>query len=214
MALETARMRHKTIMKSNRTGLLAAPLMAMILGAGCAPGSPEEQHRTAAEAGAAPQASAGQAGREGAAWLLQGDTDERFARAAKHLRGFDMAMVETGYRYTELHWAGRDANWDYAMYQLEKIRTAVENGVERRPRRAASAKMLDAGLIGVEEAIKARDSSAFSKSFEALTTICNACHKAERVSFITVAIPTERQSPVRPSPADGSVDAAAPRGGE
>ena len=39
---------------------------------------------------------------------LRGSVDDRFALVSKHLRGFDMAMVEVGYRYTELYWAGRD----------------------------------------------------------------------------------------------------------
>jgi hypothetical protein len=73
---------------------------------------------------------------EHASWLLQGTTDERFIRVAQHLRGFDVAMVETGYRYAELYWAGQDQNWEYAKYQVDKVRTAIQNGVARRPRRA------------------------------------------------------------------------------
>jgi hypothetical protein len=30
--------------------------------------------------------------------------DEKFALVSKQLRGFDVAMVETGYRHTELYW--------------------------------------------------------------------------------------------------------------
>jgi hypothetical protein len=71
-------------------------------------------------------------------WLA-GTTDEKFDTVAKQLRGFDMAMVETGYRYNELYWAAQDSNWGYAEYQVLKIRTAVENGLERRPNRAKSA---------------------------------------------------------------------------
>ena len=87
---------------------------------------------TACTRPAAPTAS-GEGG-----WLA-GTVDEKFNTVAKQLRGFDMAMVETAYRYTELHWAAQDANWEYAEYQVQKIRTAVENGLERRPRRAKSA---------------------------------------------------------------------------
>jgi hypothetical protein len=39
--------------------------------------------------------AAPQARPEGAAWLLSGTNDDRFTRVAKHLRGFDVAMVET-----------------------------------------------------------------------------------------------------------------------
>jgi cytochrome c556 len=134
---------------------------------------------------------------DGAAWILDGGTDDRFVRVAKHLRGFDVAMVETGYRYTELYWAGQDHNWDYATYQLDKIGTAVANGTERRPGRAASARMLDGVTSQVKDAITRRDEAAFDSAFAALTASCNACHAAERVSFIRVAPPTDRLSPVK-----------------
>jgi hypothetical protein len=129
---------------------------------------------------------------------LRGDVDARFHQVEKHLRGFDVAMVETGYRYGELHWAGSDQNWDYARYQLDKIQTTVNNGVERRPLRAASAKMLDDPADAVRAAIDAADPKAFAAAFSHLTNVCNACHQVEKVGFITVTEPTERLSPVRP----------------
>jgi hypothetical protein len=58
----------------------------------------------------------------------KGSVEGRFHLVAKHLRGFDMAMVETGHRYAELYWAGKDANWAYADYQLAKD---PHNGGER-----------------------------------------------------------------------------------
>lgn len=136
-------------------------------------------------------------GGRGAEWLLAGSERERFERIARQLRGFDVAMVEVGYRYTELYWAGRDENWGFAQYQLEKIRTAIANGLERRPARATSARMIDAPLASVERAIEARDPAAFDRDFDQLTATCNACHRAERVEFVTVAVPTTRLSPVR-----------------
>jgi hypothetical protein len=161
--------------------------------------------------GAQPPAKA--APSEGTEWLLSGTTDERFARVARHLRGFDVAMAETGYRYGELYWAGQDKNWDYARYQAGKIRTAVANGVERRPKRAQSAQSLEIGLTGVEQAITARDPALFGERFTALTAICNACHEAEKVPFIHVRPPSVRgspagplpPSPAQPQPADGGV---------
>jgi hypothetical protein len=131
---------------------------------------------------------------------LQGDVDSRFQLVAKHLRGFDVAMAEVGHRYVELYWAGQDRNWAYAAYQLAKIETAVANGVERRPKRAASARMLDAAVIGMRAAIVSTDRTSFDRAFAVLTETCNACHSAERVPFITVAQPNVRLSPVRGAP--------------
>ena len=70
---------------------------------------------------------------------IKGTDQEKLNKIEKQFRGFDMAMVETGYRYQELYWAGQDKNWEYAGYQLEKIKVAIENGLERRPKRAKSA---------------------------------------------------------------------------
>lgn len=133
---------------------------------------------------------------EDARWLVEGTNDERFVRVAAHLRGFDMAMVETSHRYAELYWAGQARNWGYAEYQLGKIETAVARGVERRPRRAASARMLEGAVGSVRKAITAHDSVAFDTAFTTLTATCNACHQAERVPFIRVAPPTVRSSVV------------------
>jgi hypothetical protein len=132
------------------------------------------------------------------AWLLSKPDEDRFAAIARQLRGFDVAMAETGYRYGELYWAGQDQNWDYAKYQVEKIRLAVKNGVERRPKRGPSAEMLEGALLGVEEAIAAKDAKSFGERFAALTATCNARHRAERVPFVNVRPPTVRVSPVGP----------------
>lgn len=133
----------------------------------------------------------------GAEGWLNGDENMKFETVAKHLRGFDMAMVETGYRYQELYWAGKDENWEYATYQAEKIKVAIENGLERRPKRAASAQdFLNITLPETGKAIAGRDTIQFKQAFTALTANCMACHALEKVSFITVRTPVERQSPV------------------
>jgi len=151
--------------------------------------------------------AAGVTGGADTGWL-RGDANARFALVAKHLRGFDVAMVEVGYRYSELYWASRDRNWDYAAYQLGKIETAVANGIERRPKRAASAQMLTGAVAQVQAAIGARDRPALDAALGSLTASCNACHHAEQVAFIVVAPPTVRLAPVR----DGVAHQAQPEG--
>jgi hypothetical protein len=154
--------------------------------------------------GACSRKTSDDAGSEGAAWLMSGTDDERFERVAKHLRGLDLAMAEVGYRYGELHWAGEDGNWDYAKYQIDKIRLAVANGVERRPKRAESAKILEPALAGIEEAVAAKDPALFAVRFEQLTRTCNACHLVEQVGFMHVQRPTTRNSMIRPVPTGGA----------
>lgn len=125
-------------------------------------------------------------------WLA-GTVDEKFDTVAKQLRGFDMAMVETGYRYNELYWAAQDSNWGYADYQAKKIRTAMENGFERRPKRAASAEtFLTIVLPAVEDAIARRDATLLKERLGALRSTCNTCHEAEKVAFVNVGEPQVR----------------------
>jgi hypothetical protein len=129
---------------------------------------------------------------------LKGDENQKFEIIAKQLRGFDMAMVETGYRYQELYWAAQDENWEYATYQAGKIKVAIENGLERRPKRAASAQnFLNISLPETDKAIVSKDTMQFKQAFNALTANCTACHALEKVSYVTVKIPVERQSPIR-----------------
>ena len=125
-------------------------------------------------------------------WLA-GTTDEKFGTVAKQLRGFDMAMVETGYRYNELYWAAQDSNWGYAEYQALKIRTAIENGLERRPKRAKSAEtFLTIVLPAVLDAIKQRNAPLLREQMGPLRSTCNSCHKDEQVEFVHVGEPQLR----------------------
>ena len=125
-------------------------------------------------------------------WLT-GTVDEKFEMVATQLRGFDMAMVETGYRYNELYWAAQDSNWGYAEYQAGKIRTAIENGLKRRPLRAKSAEtFLTIVLPAVQEAIKERDATRLREGLGTLRATCNTCHEAEKVEFIHVEEPRTR----------------------
>jgi len=129
---------------------------------------------------------------------INGTEEEKVKTIEKQFRGLDNAMVETGYRYQELYWAGQDQNWDYANYQLEKIKLAIENGLQRRPKRAKSAEhFLTYILPEMQKSIRSNDTIEFNKNFEVLTSNCNSCHAMEKVPFFTVRTPIERQSPIR-----------------
>lgn len=130
-----------------------------------------------------------------ATWLT-GSTNERFAKVADQLGGFSHTMVEVGYRYVELYWAGQDQNWKFAEHQVEHIREAIDAGLERRPSRATSAQKIYPALDQMEAAIKNQNPEAFSKSFKHLRQTCNACHKAENFDFAYIGIPQVRLYPV------------------
>lgn len=129
---------------------------------------------------------------------IKGTEQEKLNSIEKQFRGFDMAMVETGYRYQELYWAGQDENWEYAQYQVKKIRKAIENGLERRPKRGQSAEhFLTLALPEMEKSLEKRDTSLFNKNFQDLTKSCISCHAMEKVPYFTVKRPLHRQSPIR-----------------
>jgi hypothetical protein len=129
-------------------------------------------------------------------WLAS-DPAARDVQLERHLRGFDVAMLETGHRYVELYWSGRDGNWEAAAYHADKIRLAIENGLERRPKRAASAQVFLAGpLAALQQSLAARDAGSFAARFDDLTAGCNACHAAEKVRFFEVRPPAQRLPPI------------------
>jgi len=129
---------------------------------------------------------------------LKGNDFEKFDVVAKQLRGFDMTMVETGYRYQELYWAGKDQNWEYANYQIQKIKKTIANGLQRRPKRGESAQhFLNVSLPEIERVINTKDTLNFNNSFRTLTNACNNCHTKENVSFFAVKTPIYRPSPIR-----------------
>lgn len=129
---------------------------------------------------------------------IKGTEQEKLETIENQFRGFDMAMVETGYRYQELYQAGQDENWPYAEYQLEKLEKAIKNGLERRPKRAQSAQhFLNVTLPGMKKALEKRDTVVFNENFQMLTNSCISCHAMEKAPYFKVKVPLHRQSPIR-----------------
>lgn len=132
---------------------------------------------------------------------LRGTAGEQLRGVERQLRGLDVAMAEIGYRFTELHFAGQDRNWDYAKYQAEKIELALRLALERRPQRARSAQpFLEEDLPAVRAAIAGRDPAAFAAAMERLRTACMKCHAEESVPYFTVELPQQRLAPIRRVP--------------
>ena len=129
---------------------------------------------------------------------MKGTAGEQLRTVEKQLRGLDVTMAEIGYRFTELHFAGQDGNWDYAKYQAEKIDLALRLAVERRPKRGPSAQaFLNEDLPFVQQAIARRESAGFHRAMERLRSACMKCHNKENVPYFTVELPERRISPVR-----------------
>jgi len=129
---------------------------------------------------------------------LSGTSDEKFTTVERHLRGLDQTMAEVGYRFTELYWAGKDRNWAYARYQLDKIELTLKLGVERRPKRAASASpFLAEEIPAMRQAIEREEGTAFQDGITRLRSACMRCHVQENVQWFVVEMPERRLSPIR-----------------
>jgi hypothetical protein len=125
----------------------------------------------------------------GSGGWLKGNSQEKFETIASQLGGFDKTMMEVGYRYSELHYAGKNNNWEYAAYQAEEMEGAIEDGLERRPARAASSQdFMNLILPAMQQAIAAKDSLQFHETFQAMTASCISCHVMEEVAFIPVRL--------------------------
>lgn len=127
-------------------------------------------------------------------WIQEKDP-EKFKLIENQFRGFDVSMVEIGYRYQELYWAGKENNWEYAKYQTEKIELSIKNALIRRPKRKNSSKyFLDNVLAEIKKIINKKDSKKFEISFNNLTNGCNTCHLQEKVPFFKINKPKHNLS--------------------
>lgn len=133
---------------------------------------------------------------EGLTWLNLSD-NEKFKVIEKQFRGFDKTMMEVGYRYNELYWAGEDQNWELAKYHIEKIEHSIKLGTERRPKRRENAQMIFPVLSDLRTHVDSKKQQAFRENFKILRQTCNACHHAENVSYFNVGVPAMRLSPLK-----------------
>lgn len=129
---------------------------------------------------------------------LRGSPEEQLRQVEPHLRGLDVAMIEVGYRFGELYFAGKDRNWDYATYQLDKIELTTRLALERRPKRAASAApFLDTEVPALRTVLAAKDEPGLASGMDRLRAACMKCHIAENVPWFVVEFPEQRGSPIR-----------------
>jgi len=133
-------------------------------------------------------------------WLLETNSSaEKFEKIQRQFRGFDLAMVEVGYRFNSFYFALKDENYPLASYQLDKIKKAIVNGTERRPKREHNSKslFLDTQYKSMRKALSKKDSKEIWREYNETKVSCNACHVAENVPFIEVIDPEYRWQPIK-----------------
>lgn len=121
---------------------------------------------------------------------LSNDSDSVYIQIERHFRGFDLAMKEVGDRYSNIYSAANDENWKLAIYNLTKLKTAIDNGLERRPNRKLSAQaFLNYSIPSLMNSIKMEDKEKFLGEFEVFRQSCNNCHIREKAEYIKINIP-------------------------
>lgn len=120
-------------------------------------------------------------------WLLgESNTERRWKKVQTYLRGFDQPMLETGQRYQAIHQAVADSNYELAVYHWKKIRTTIENGYMKRPKREKNAKLLLLDSVW-QQVLADFNSKRADRAKQGLATAkaaCMSCHIAEDKGFI------------------------------
>lgn len=98
-------------------------------------------------------------------------------------------------RHTKLGLAGAAQNWDLADYERDELsetfddigKFIVKHGELSIPQ--AIAATVKPPLEALDKAIKAKDATAFTKSYADLTAACNACHTSASHPMIVIKVP-------------------------
>jgi hypothetical protein len=129
------------------------------------------------------------------------------------LPGQAHAMIDVGYHYTNLWFAGQRGNWPLAEFYFNEVRSHLRWAVRIIPVRKDSAgreiklaEILQAvensPLKELEASIKAKDREKFVAAYQFTLDNCYSCHKAVEKSYLTLKIPDH--------PAEALIDFAPP----
>jgi DNA-binding GntR family transcriptional regulator len=110
------------------------------------------------------------------------------------------AMADVGFHFTNLWFAGENANWPLAQFYSDEVRSHLRWAVRIIPKRKdAENREIDLGGIlgGLEtstlkdlaEAIKAKDKDKFVAAYKAQLEGCMSCHKATNKPYLRLRVP-------------------------
>ena len=115
-----------------------------------------------------------------------------------YVPGLGEIMTLTQMRHVKLWFAGQNANWPLASYELDELNEGLDDAAKFHPTHKDAElpipqlidKIMKAPLQQLEKAVKAQNSDSFIKAFDGLTEGCNACHQATKFGFNVVTRPT------------------------
>ncbi|WP_225587444.1 hypothetical protein [Methylomonas fluvii] len=112
--------------------------------------------------------------------------------------GLGEIMAQSAVRHAKLWFAGRAQNWELAAYEIDELHEGFEDASKfhpthkdiKQPIPELIARYMDQPLAELEQAIKDKNTQAFSERYDHLTASCNACHQATDFGFNKVIQPS------------------------
>jgi hypothetical protein len=141
----------------------------------------------------------------------QGDSElaalrDEVARLKRLVPSQSHAMQDVSYHYTNLWFAGQKANWPLAQFYLNETRSHIGWAVRIIPKRKVSTGEVDLEgfrqafesgyLIGVQQAVDAKDVARFAEAYRFSLEGCYACHKASEKPFLRPQLPTQSEAQI------------------
>jgi hypothetical protein len=120
------------------------------------------------------------------------------SNAASYLPSISDFMIATIQpRHVRLWVAARSGNWPFAAYELGNLKGAfdrlgVAHPMEHEiPLRDMISSVTDQPFEDLHKAIESKDTAAFAKAYDDLTSGCNACHQATNHGVVVIRAPTD-----------------------
>jgi hypothetical protein len=121
----------------------------------------------------------------------------RQAKEPAFVPGLGEIMTLTQMRHSKLWFAGQNANWPLAAYEIDELKEGLEDAATFHPTHKDAElpipKLIETIIMPsvdqLEKAVEAKDSDRFKKAFDELTDGCNRCHQATKFGFNVVVRP-------------------------
>src|ERR1700761_4192089 len=113
-----------------------------------------------------------------------------------YVPGLGEFMAATQVRHAKLWFAGKNANWALAAWEVDEIREGLEDATKLHathdgiPVAEMIKTIIAPRLEKLDKAIAAKSGTQFIAAFDDLTDGCNSCHAAANKPFIRIQRPT------------------------
>ena len=127
--------------------------------------------------------------------ILQNQIDSLENKLASTYKpGFGEFMSNVQAHHAKLWYAGENANWKLANFEMDEIKETFEDIKKYETDRPETQliSMIYPSLDSVTSAIDNKNITQFKNSFTQLTNTCNACHQAAKFEFNVVKNPTSQ----------------------